>query len=174
MAYLTADEFSQTIRFLADDLGLQRLRDRLVRLNALVTRRRAASADVLADQLYLLTGGLRRQVPATFGVQGLWSEMVNKRVGEDGEKDLEGIADKINGCLGAKDEVEEGKESELDELVKQYETQLARAVGAERARIDMLMKAVDAVASRLRASPLVEVEAAADATPAADETTGGT
>ena len=85
MGHLTQEEFSETIRCLADDLGLQRLRDRLVRLNALVTRRRAASADVLAGQLYMLTGGLRRQVPATFGVQGLWSEMVSQRLGEEGD-----------------------------------------------------------------------------------------
>ena len=65
MATLNAAEFTQTVRCLADDIGLQRLRDKLVRLNALVARGRAPSADALADQLYMLTGGLRRQVPAT-------------------------------------------------------------------------------------------------------------
>ena len=91
MATLTADEFAQTVRCLADDIGLQRLRDKLVRLNALVARGRAASADALANQLYMLTGGLRRQVPATIAVQGLWSEQMSQRLGEDGEKALEAL-----------------------------------------------------------------------------------
>ena len=160
MAHLTQEEFSKTIRCLADDLGLQRLRDRLVRLNALVTRRRAASADALAGQLYMLTGGLRRQVPATFGVQGLWSEMVSQRLGEEGDKELEEVAEKINGCLGTRDQIEPGKEAELDGFLRQYEGRLATTVGAERARLDMLLKAVDAVASRLRAMPLADVAVA--------------
>ena len=109
MATLTAEEFAQTVRCLADDLGLQRLRDKLVRLNALVARGRAASADALANQLYMLTGGLRRQVPATIAVQGLWSEQMNQRLGEDGEKALETLAEKINACLGERDSVDSGE-----------------------------------------------------------------
>jgi hypothetical protein len=154
MAHLTAEEFSQTIRLLAEDLGLHRLRERLVRLNALVTRRRAASADALADQLYMLTGGLRRQVPATVALQGLWSERVGERLGEDGDKELEEIAEKINQCLGEKDQIAADKETEIDGLLDQYEERLARSIGGERARLDMLLKAVPAVASRLRARPL--------------------
>jgi hypothetical protein len=154
MATLSADEFAQTVRCLADDIGLQRLRDKLVRLNALVARGRAASADALANQLYMLTGGLRRQVPATIAVQGLWSEQMSQRLGEDGEKALETLADKINACLGERDRVDPDKEGELDTLLAQYEQQLAEKVGPERARIDMLLKAVPAVATRLRAMPL--------------------
>lgn len=154
MATLSAEEFAQTVRCLADDIGLQRLRDRLVRLNALVARGRAASADALANQLYMLTGGLRRQVAATVAVQGLWSEQISQRLGEEGEKALEALADKINACLGERDSVDAMKEGELDELLGQYEQQLAEKVGAERARIDMLLKAVPAVAAKLRARPL--------------------
>lgn len=161
MATLTADEFAQTVRCLADDMGLQRFRDKLVRLNALVARGRAPSADKLADQLYMLTGGLRRQVPATVAVQGLWSEQINQRLGEDGEKALEGLADKINACLGERDGIEPEKEGELDELLGQYEQQLAEKVGPERARLDMLLKAVPAVATKLRAKSLAAVAAPA-------------
>ena len=154
MATLTAEEFAQTVRCLADDLGLQRLRDKLVRMNALVTRRRVASADALADQLYMLTGGLRRQVAATLALQSLWAERMNERLGEDGEKALEELAGKINGCLGERDSVDAAKETELDTLLGEYEHQLAEKVGPERARIDMLLKAVPAVATKLRALPL--------------------
>jgi hypothetical protein len=150
MANLTPEEFARTVRCLADDLGLQRLRDKLVRLNALVTRRRIPSADALADQLYTLTGGLRRQVAATIALQSLWSEHLHDKLGEDGEKALEELAEKINACLGERDSINPEKEAELDELLQQYEQRLAEKVGAERARIDMLLKAVPAVAEKLR------------------------
>jgi len=154
MATLTQQEFAQTVTCLADDLGLQRLRDKLVRLNALVTRRRVASAQALSDQLYTLTGGLRRQVAATIALQSLWSEQMNQRLGEDGEKSLEELADKINACLGERETINAEKETELDGLLDQYESRLAEKVGPERARLDMLLKAVPAVAAKLRAKPL--------------------
>lgn len=157
MANLTPAEFAQTVRCLADDLGLQRLRDKLVRLNALVTRRRAASADALAEQLYMLTGGLRLQVPATIALQGLWGEQMNQRLGEDGEKALGEMAEKINACLGERDSIKPEKEAELGQLLGQYEQRLAEKVGPERARVDMLLKAVPAVAAKLRALPLSPV-----------------
>jgi hypothetical protein len=153
MASLTPQEFAATVRCLADDLGLQRLRDRLVRLNALVMRRGVRSADALADQLYMLTGGLRRQVAATVALQSLWAERLNERLGEDGERALEELATKINACLGERDAIDPAKEAELDALLGEYERHLAAKVGPERARIDMLMKAVPAVAAKLRALP---------------------
>jgi hypothetical protein len=154
MANLTPEEFTQTVRCLVDDLGLQRLRDKLVHLHALVTRRRAASAEALADQLYMLTGGLRRQVAATLALQGLWAEQLSQKLGEDGEKALEELAEKINACLGVRDSVDPEKEDELDELLREYQRRLAEKVGAQRARLDMLLKAVPAVAVKLRAMPL--------------------
>ena len=117
MANLTQQEFTRAIELLAEDLGLQRLRDRFVRLNALVTRRRAVSAQRLADQLYLLTGGMRRQIAATVAVHSIWTERVNEKLGEDGEKAFEEIAEKINACLGERDSVVAEKEEELDGLL---------------------------------------------------------
>lgn len=163
MANLTPEEFTRTICCLAEDLGLQRLRDKLVRLNALVTRRRAASAQALADQLYMLTGGLRRQVAATLALQSLWAERIGEVVGEDGEKTFEVLADKINACLTDDEGVVEGKDSELDELLAQYQQELANKVGPERARLDMLLKAVPIVATKVRALPLPDATAAAPA-----------
>jgi len=151
MAMLTQAEFGDLVRCLADELGVQRLRDKLVAMRGLVTRRGAANAEALATQLWQLTGGLRRQVPASLALQGLWAEQVGSKLGEDGEKALEAIAEQINACLGERDSIVEGKEAELDTLLGQYQAKLAEVVGAERARIDMLLKAVPAVADRLRA-----------------------
>src|SRR4030095_4289140 len=102
----------------------------------------------------LLTGGLRRAVMATMVLQSLWGERLTERLGEDGGKALEGLAEKINACLGERDAIDPAKESELDGLLDEYEHQLAERVGAERARLDMLLKAVPAVAVKLRAKPL--------------------
>ena len=161
MANLTPDEFSQAIGFLAEDIGLQRLRDRFVRLNALVTRRRASSAEALANQLYMLTGALRRQVPATVAFHSIWAEQVNEKLGEEGEKELEQLAEKVNGCLGERDKLAEGKEAELETALLEYEQRLAGTIGAGRARLDMLLKAVPDVAAKLRAMPPAEPKVAA-------------
>ena len=159
MATLTQDEFVQMVRLLADDLGVQRLRDKMVAMRGLVTRRGAASAAALAGQLYPLTGGLRRQVPATIALHGLWAERIQRGLGEEGEKGLEAVAEQINACLGDHDTIVAEKEGELDGLLQQYQQQLATAVGAERAFLDMLITAVPAVATKLRAAPPVATPA---------------
>ncbi len=46
----------------------------------------------------------------------------------------------------------EGKDAELATLLQQYQQRLAEAIGPERAKLDMLLKAVPAVAARLRAA----------------------
>lgn len=158
MAHLSQLEFAQAIAFLAEDLGLQRLRDRFVRLNALVTRRRVASAQSLADQLYLLTAGLRRQVPATVAFHTIWTQQVTDKLGEEGEKAIEGLAERINQCLGERDQIRSDKEAELDECLREYERRLADAIGIERARLDMLIKAVPAVGARLRSAVVTSQE----------------
>jgi hypothetical protein len=175
MANLTQQEFVQAVDLLVEDLGLHRLRDRLVRLNALVTRRKLSSSQQLADQLYMLTGGLRRQIPATLAFQSIWTERVNEKLGEEGEKALEEDADKINACLGEKDKILPEKESELDTALRQYSHRLASSVGFERARIDMLLKAVPDVAIKLRELP-VNVEAppsTGSSAPSADDSASG-
>ena len=82
----------------------------------------------------------------------MWAEPIGGKLGEEGEKALEAIAEQINACLGERDAVAEGKDAELETLLKQYQQRLAEAVGADRARLDMLLKAVPAVAARLRAA----------------------
>jgi hypothetical protein len=163
MAQLTQQEFSQAVALLADDLGLQRLRDRLVRMNALVTRRRVASAQHLADQLYLLTGGLRRAVPATMAVHSIWTTQVNEKLGDEREKALEAAAERINKCLDEHEHIRSEHEPELDAALTDYWRQLASAIGSERARLDMLLKAVPAVGTKVRALPAELPPPAADA-----------
>ncbi len=153
MAQLTQPEFRQAVTLLANEIGLQRLRDRFVRLNAFVTRRKVASPEALADQLYLLSAGLRRQVPATYAFHAVWSESLNAKLGEDGEKNLEKLADAVNACLGPDDSIAEDKGAELETALEAYEQALSNAVGHETARMDMLLKAVPAIAAKLRAKP---------------------
>jgi len=153
MAQLTQTEFHRAIVLMADELGLQRLRDRLVKLNAFVTRRRVASAEVLADQMYLLSAGLRRQVAATYAFHALWGELIQGKVGEDGEKRLEELAAAVNACLAEDDSVVSEKAADLDGALAAYERALSAAVGPAMARLDMLLKAVPAIAEKLRAAP---------------------
>lgn len=153
MAQLTQREFQQAIALLAKEMGLQRLRDRFVQLNALVTRRKVAAPESLADQLYMLSSGLRRQVPATYAFHTVWSERLGAKLGEEGEKKLESLAEAVNACLGEDDQPLAEKAGQLDTALADYERALSSAVGSGMARLDMLMKAVPAIAEKLRAAP---------------------
>src|SRR3990172_5694371 len=92
MAQLTAAEFGEAVAILAAHHGVERLREHLARMNAFTSRRGLSSASVIAERLHLLTGGLRRPVPATYAFSSLWNEMVGARLGEEGEKRLEALA----------------------------------------------------------------------------------
>jgi len=152
MAFLTAEEFAAAIGVLAEHHGVERLRERLARLNAFTSRRGLNSAAAIADRLFALSGGLRRQVGATFAFTSLWQELVATRLGEAGEKRLETLADGVNACLAEDETIVAGKEADLDRALDAYREALAGAVGPAVAQLDMLMKAVPAVADRLRAA----------------------
>src|SRR5437667_10082026 len=154
MALLTPAEFTEAVSALAAHYGVERLRERLARLHAFTSRRGLNTAAVLAERLHLLTGGLRRQVPATYAFPQLWNEMVGARLGEAGEKRLEGLADQVNACLGERDAIVPGKEADLDRALTAYRDAPAEAAGPVVARPDMLMKAVPAVAEALRPAPV--------------------
>ena len=150
MAHLTSAEFTEAVSVLAAHYGVERLRDRLARLNAFTSRRGLNTAEAIAERLHLLTGGLRRQVPATYAFSTLWSEMVGDRLGEEAGKRLETIVDEVNACLTEEEAVAPDKEAALDQALAAYRDTLAAATGPEVARLDMLLKAVPAVAERLR------------------------
>lgn len=154
MTHVTRQEFTQAVRLLAADIGLQRLRDKFVRYNALVTRRGISSPEAFADQLYTLTAGLRRQIAATLAFHTIWNEQMHTKLGKEGEDALEAVANEINACLDEKEKIVEEKRGEIEEKLTKYEQQLAAVVGPERARIDMLLKAVPDVIAILRARPL--------------------
>jgi len=155
MAAPNGQELRDAIGLIAERVGYGKLYERLVRLNAFVSRRKPASPDVLADRIYSLSGGLRRQVPATLAFHTVWSETFTGTVGEENEKKLEAIADRINATL-TEDErgVREGRDAELDAAIADYEQLLSGVIGPRPARLDMLLKAVPPVAERLRQRPL--------------------
>ncbi len=163
MAHPTGQELREAMTVVADRMGFGKLYERLLRLNAFVSRRRPASADVLADRLYNLTGGLRRQVPATIAFHTVWAECIGQAIGEENEKALEAIADRINATLTADEQaIQPDKKAELDAALGDYEQILTGAIGPRAARLDMVMKAVEPVAEAVRARPLP-----AEPTPAA-------
>jgi hypothetical protein len=156
----------EAVTIVAERMGYGKLYDRLVQLNAFVSRRRPPSPEILADRLYNLSGGLRRQVPATIAFHTVWAECVGQRIGEEQEKTLEGIADRINATLTADEQaIQPGKTAELASALDEYEQVLVGVVGPRAARIDMIIKAVPAVAETLRSRPLVTPAPAAAAEP---------
>jgi len=150
MAFLNQKEFHQAIELLAEEMGLQRLRDKLVRLHGFVTRRSVNSPATLADQLYLLSSGLRRQAPATFAFHGVWTDALNEKIGKEGEEKLEELAKAVNECLSETDEIVTEKEAELRKALGVYAQALQEKVGERFAYLDMLLKAVPGVAKMLR------------------------
>ena len=152
MANLSETEFGHAVRVLIDHFGLERLRDRFAKMGAFTSRRGLNTPEALSERLYRLSGGLRRQAVPSFAFTSLWGEMLQAKLGEDGEKRLEELAEKVNACLTKEERIVEGKDAEIDEALTAYRDALTSAAGADLARADMLLKAVPAVAERLRAA----------------------
>src|SRR5207247_195299 len=131
MALLTAAEFTEAVSALAAHYGVERLRERLARLNAFTSRRGLNTVAAIAERLHLLTGGLRRQVPATYAFSQVWGEMIGARLGEEGEKRLEALVDQVNACLGERDAIVPGKEADLARALAASREALAVADGTE-------------------------------------------
>jgi hypothetical protein len=166
MANPTGQEMREAVSIIAERMGYGKLYDRLVQLNAFVSRRRPPNPEVLADRLYNLSGGLRRQVAATIAFHTVWAECIGEKIGEEHEKTLEGIADRINATLTADEHaIQPDKTAELAAALDDYEKVLVEAIGPNAARIDMIIKAVPPVAETLRARPLAEPAPAATAEP---------
>lgn len=160
MAHPTGDELREAVGLVAERMGYGKLHERLVRLNAFVSRRKPPSPDALADRLYNLTGGLRRNVPATIAFHTVWAETVTKSIPEEDDKKLEALADRINATLTENDRtIRDDQAGELDDALGEYERILAAALGPKEARLEMLFKAVTPVAERLRSRPLAEATA---------------
>ena len=164
MANPTGQEMREAVTLVAERMGYGKLYDRLVQLNAFVSRKRPPTPAILADRLYNLSGGLRRQVPATIAFHTVWAECIGRSIGEEHDKTLEGIADRINATLTSDEHaIQPGKDEELATALGEYEQVLVGAIGPHAARLDMIMKAVPPVAEQLRSRPLAGAAPAAPA-----------
>jgi hypothetical protein len=154
MASLTPPEFTDAVAALAEHYGVERLRDKLAAIGAFQSRKGLNSAPALAERLYNLSGGLRLPVAATYAFSHLWGEMLTSKLGgPEAEKTIEGLAEKVNACLDDKEQIVDGKESDLDQALGAYREAIAKAMGDKVAHYDMLLKSVPAVAARVRATP---------------------
>lgn len=169
MAHLTQSEFERAVELLAEAHGLDRLRDKFFKLRGLVTRRGYKSAASLAQQLYNLSSGMRREVPANLAFQAIWAEHLGSKLGEGADERFEKLAEGVNSCLDPDDGIATGKEEDLRSALAAYESALADGVGLEVARIDMTMKAVPAIAELLRGIPRTEPLASASPAPSTSQ-----
>jgi len=150
MAHLSQKEFLDAVNILVADSNLRSLSDRFFRVNALVTRRAVRTAEALSQQIYTLTAGLRKQVPASLAFQGIWGEMINKRLGKEGEEEIEELAKAVNECLDDDETIVADKREAIELALGKYAQALAAKVGSDVAYLDMLLKAVPDVAAILR------------------------
>ncbi len=150
MAQLTQKEFDDLIARLVDHLSLARFHERLLKANALVSRKRPPTAQALAAQLYQLSAGLRREHPARYAVEVLWQDMLSSRVTEEHSKTLETLAERINGCLTERLEVLPPKSAELLAALGAYHQAAAALTDDEAAYLEMLLRATPSVAQFLR------------------------
>ena len=181
MAALSQAELERAVGLLSSELGFDRLKDRLARIGAFTSKRNLGTVKALADRLYMLTGGLRRESAASYGFHSIWADVFMSRAKEDDEKALSDAAERINACLDAAEQALPEKTDTLDGELRTYHGILSKVVGDGVARLDMIIKAVPAVAERIRRWPdgpaggddLAEQPAEADAGGAADEARHG-
>ena len=150
MAQLTTPEFDTLITLLAEHLSLDRLHERLLKANALVSRKRPPTAQALAAQLYQLSAGLRRAHPARYAVEVLWQEMLSARVTEEHSKTLETLAERVNACLTERLEVLPEKSAELLAALGAYYQAVAALTSDEVAYVEVLLRASTDVARFFR------------------------
>ncbi len=150
MAQLTPKEFDDLIARLVDHHSFARFHERLLKANALVSRKRPPTAQALATQLYQLSAGLRRDHPARYVVEISWQDMLSARVTDEHSKTLETLAERINGCLTERLEVIPEKGTELLAALGAYHQAVAALTSAEVAYLEMLLRASSGVAQFLR------------------------
>jgi hypothetical protein len=150
VAQLTPDEFRELTAELVTRHGLRAVQERLAKTNVVVSRRGISSEAAIARTLYGLTAGLAREGVATHVVVSLWEEGLGAALDEQGGRALEDLASQINACLTPKFEEDPERAPELEAAIESYRGKLAERVGDGAARLTMLMRAVPAVARRVR------------------------
>jgi hypothetical protein len=150
MAQLTPKEFEDLVVTLVTHLGFVRLHERLLKANALVSRRRPPTAQALATQLYQLSAGLRRDHQARYAVEILWQEMLSAQVTEEHNKTLATLAERVNACLTDRLDVIPEKSADLLAALGAYHQAVAALTTDEIAYTEMLLRASTDVARFLR------------------------
>src|SRR5581483_10083225 len=150
MAQLTIKEFDDLIQKLVNHLGLNQFYEKLIKPNAVVSRKRPTNAQALATQLYQLSAGLRREHPARYAVEVLWQDMLSKSVNDDQNKAIEGLIEKVNACLTERFEIIPEKTTELVTALGDYHRGLATLTNDEVAYTELLLRATSDVARFLR------------------------
>ncbi len=168
MAQLTAQEFTDLIITLVEHLGMAQFHTKLLRANALVSRKRPANAQALAHQLYQLSAGLRRDHAARYAVEVVWQEMVSSHIDEEHAKTVEALAERVNACLTERLEVVPDKKTQLLSALGAYHQAGAALTTHETAHLEMLMRATTSVAEFLREHKS-ELAALEPATPQAQQ-----
>ena len=166
MAHVTSHEFDTLIQLLTEQYSLNVFHARLLKANALVSHKRPARWQPLANQLYQLSAGLRRDHPARYALELLWQEMISSIIEEDQQETFDALAERINECLTEKFAVIPDKHTELISALGAYHHALTGISSADVAYIEILLRASKDVAQFLRehkaevlaAAPSSEIE----------------
>ncbi|MBM4255736.1 MAG: hypothetical protein FJ147_07545 [Deltaproteobacteria bacterium] len=150
MAQLTVKECDDIVQKLVDYLGFNQFYEKLIKANAVVSRKRPSNVQALATQLYQLSAGLRREHPARYAVEVLWQDMLSKSVNEEQTKAIEALIEKVNTCLTPKFEIIPEKTQDLVTALGDYHRGLATLTNDEVAYMEMLLRATGDVARFLR------------------------
>jgi hypothetical protein len=159
MAQLTVKEFDDLVGNLVTHLGLNQFYEKLLRANAVVSRKRPASVQTLATQLYQLSAGLRREHPSRYALEVLWQDMLSKSVSEEQNKTIEGLIEKVNTCLTDRLEIIPEKTADLVTALGDYHRGLANLTNDEVAYIELLLRATGDIARFLRERRTEVIEA---------------
>ena len=159
MAQLTVKEFDDIIQKLVNHLGLNQFYEKLIKANAVVSRKRPANAQALATQLYQLSAGLRREHPARYAIEVLWQDMLSKSVSDEQNKIIEGLIENVNACLTERFEIIAEKTDDLIGALGDYHRGLAVLTNDDVAYTELLLRATTDVARFLRERKAEVIEA---------------
>ena len=150
MAHVTSREFDTLIQLLTEQYGLSALHARLLKANALVSHKRPARWQPLANQLYQLSAGLRREHPARYAIELLWQEWISETTEGVQQETFDTLAEGINACLTEKFVVIPDRQTDLIAALGAYHHALAGVASADVAYIEILLRASKDVAHFLR------------------------
>ena len=150
MAHVTSREFDTIIRLLTEHYGLNVLHERLLKANALVSRKRPPRWQPLANQLYQLSAGLRREHPARYAIELLWQDLIASHTEDEQQEAFDALAERINECLTGKFEIILDKQSDLTSALGAYQQALTAISSEDAAYIEILLRASNSVAQFLR------------------------